>query len=191
MGWILTGKAIHHSTAELFPYVPDLRKDRFHVWISKWHWLSVTVVGLVFLAVGGWSWLFWGIFFRTTVGLHATWLVNSATHMWGSQRFLTDDTSTNSFWVALLTWGEGWHNNHHAFPQLARHGYAWYEVDFTWYALCALQSLGLIWDVKLPKARSFNPARNPAQKLANNPHPSILAPPLLDTKPVQPIISGD
>jgi stearoyl-CoA desaturase (delta-9 desaturase) len=93
----------------------------------------------------------WGFFFRTVFGLHSTWLVNSATHMWGSQRFLTGDSSTNSFWVAMLTFGEGWHNNHHAAPQVARHGLAWYEVDINWYGILALKTLGLAWDIKAPQ----------------------------------------
>ena len=79
--------------------------------------------------------------------------MNSATHMWGSKRFATDDDSRNLWWVALLSFGEGWHNNHHAHPQSARHGLAWYEVDFNWYLISALKSVGLIWDVKLPKLR--------------------------------------
>jgi fatty-acid desaturase len=151
MGWILTGKAMHSNTAELLPYVPELRKHKFHVWMSKYHWVPLTGLGVLLLVFGGWSCLFWGAFLRTTVGLHATWLVNSATHMWGSRRFLTTDTSTNSFWVAILTFGEGWHNNHHAAPQAARHGITWYEIDMNWYGILALQKLGLAWDVKLPK----------------------------------------
>jgi len=66
--------------------------------------------------------------------------------MWGSRRFITSDTSTNSFWVAILTFGEGWHNNHHAAPQAARHGLAWYEVDMNWYGICVLRALGLAAD---------------------------------------------
>jgi stearoyl-CoA desaturase (delta-9 desaturase) len=93
----------------------------------------------------------WGLFVRTVLGLHFTWLVNSATHMWGSRRFITNDTSKNSFWVAILTFGEGWHNNHHAHAQAARHGIAWYEIDVNWYGICALKALGLAWDIKLPK----------------------------------------
>jgi sn-1 stearoyl-lipid 9-desaturase len=154
MGWIMTGNAMHNQLDALLPYVPDLRKDRFHTWISRWHWVPLTVLGFVILAIGGWQYVMWGIFFRTTIGLHATWLVNSATHMWGSQRFLTGDSSTNSFWVAILTFGEGWHNNHHAHPQSARHGLAWYEVDMNWYGIAALRFLGLAWDIKFPRLKT-------------------------------------
>lgn len=153
MGWIMTGKAMHNSVNELLPYMPDLRKDKFHVWITKWHWVPLTILGVVLLAAGGLPFLLWGIFMRTTLGLHATWLVNSATHMWGSRRFLTSDTSTNNWWVAILTFGEGWHNNHHAVPQSARHGLRWYEVDMNWYGIKALETVGLAWDVKLTKIK--------------------------------------
>ena len=154
MGWIITGKAMHQSTTELAPYVPDLRKDKFHVWISKWHWVPLTVLGLGILAVGGWQMVLWGIFLRVTVGLHCTWLVNSATHLWGSRRFATDDDSRNSFWVAILTFGEGWHNNHHAHAQSARHGLRWYEIDMNWYGIQALRLMGLAKGIKLPRADS-------------------------------------
>jgi fatty-acid desaturase len=151
MGWIMTGQAMHNSVTQLLPYVPDLRKDKFHVWITKWHWVPLTVLGIALFAIGGWPFLLWGVFVRTVFGLHSTWLVNSATHMWGSRRFLTDDTSKNSLWVALLTFGEGWHNNHHAVPQSARHGIVWYEIDLNWYGICALRAVGLAWDVKRHK----------------------------------------
>jgi fatty-acid desaturase len=153
MGWIITGRATHLDRTELFPSVPDLRKDKFHLWISKWHIIPSAVLGVVFYLIGSWPWLMWGLFLRTVVSLHATWLVNSATHMWGSQRFATGDTSTNSFWVALLTFGEGWHNNHHAAPQSARHGLRWYELDMNWYGIFTLQMLGLAWDIKRAKRK--------------------------------------
>jgi fatty-acid desaturase len=149
MGWIMTGQAMHSGSAELLPYVPDLRKDKFHVWISRCHWMPIAVLGTILLVVGGWPVVMWGIFLRTVVGLHSTWLVNSATHMWGSQRFSTGDTSKNNFWVAMLTFGEGWHNNHHAHPRSARHGIAWYEFDLNWYGISALRMLGLARDIKL------------------------------------------
>jgi stearoyl-CoA desaturase (delta-9 desaturase) len=158
MGWIITGRALHNNAPGLLPYVPDLRKDKFHTWISKWHWVPVAVLAGALFALGGWKYVMWGIFFRTVIGLHATWLVNSATHIWGSRRFATSDTSTNNFWVAMLTFGEGWHNNHRAHPQSARHGLAWYEFDLNWYEICMLRVLHLASDVKLPRLqRADNP----------------------------------
>ena len=143
MGWILIGKSMHHDATTLARYVPDLAKDRFQVWITRYHYVPMIVLGLALLAIGGLPFLLWGIFLRTVVGLHATWLVNSATHLWGSRRFATRDTSTNNWIVALLTFGEGWHNNHHAYPTSARHGLKWYEVDLNWYGIRALKLLGL------------------------------------------------
>jgi stearoyl-CoA desaturase (delta-9 desaturase) len=143
MGWILMGKSMHHDTTTLARYVPDLAKDKFHVWITKYHYVPIIILAAILFAVGGWPFLLWGIFVRTVVGLHATWLVNSATHIWGSRRFKTADNSTNNFVVAILSWGEGWHNNHHAHPVSARHGLRWYEIDFNWYGIWTLKMLGL------------------------------------------------
>jgi stearoyl-CoA desaturase (delta-9 desaturase) len=151
MGWILTGQTMQHNIAHLLPYVPELRKDRFHQWISRWHWVPITTLAVLILVFAGWKYVLWGIFLRTVIGLHSTWLVNSATHMWGKQRFQTRDDSRNSLWVALLTFGEGWHNNHHAYPQSARHGLAWYEIDWNWYGILLMRILGLAWDVKSQK----------------------------------------
>src|SRR5579859_1140726 len=113
------------------------------------------VLGLVLLATGGLPFLMWGIFVRTVLGLHATWLVNSVTHMWGSRRFPTHDMSTNNWLVALLTFGEGWHNNHHAHPASARHGLDPRQVDVSWLVIRGLQRLGLVWDVRLPDAQQL------------------------------------
>jgi stearoyl-CoA desaturase (delta-9 desaturase) len=148
MGWILTGTAQQYDEETRRRYAPDLMKDRFHVWLDRYHYLPQIVVGLLLLALGGWPLVLWGVFLRTTLGLHITWLVNSATHLWGRQRFQTGDDSRNSLWVALLTFGEGWHNNHHAHPRSARHGLAWYEFDLNWYGIRALQLLGLAKQVK-------------------------------------------
>jgi len=153
MGWILTGRTMHNNSADLLPYVPELRKDRFHVWISRWHWVTITALGAILVVAGGWRYLLWGVFFRTVIGQHSTWLVNSATPMWGTRRFPTGDSSRNSFWVALLTFGEGWHNNHHAYPRAARHGFAWYELDLNWYGIVVLRCLGLVWDLKVRKLK--------------------------------------
>jgi stearoyl-CoA desaturase (delta-9 desaturase) len=158
MGWILLGEGLHHDATVLNRYVPDLSRDSFHRWLSHWHWLSNVVVGLGLLAFGGIPYVLWGIFFRTTWGLHSTWLVNSATHLWGSRRFKTRDDSTNNWWVALLTFGEGWHNNHHAHPTSARHGLAWYELDINWIGISILRALGLAWDVKVAKIGAARPS---------------------------------
>lgn len=131
MGWILSG-ALHNYTTMLSCYAPDLRQSRFYRWLEVWHWLPITLFGIVLAGcgteIGGWklglSWLLWGVLLRVTVGLHVTWLVNSATHLWGSRRFNTFYDSTNNWWVALVTGGEGWHNNHHAHPLSATHGMA-------------------------------------------------------------------
>jgi len=147
VGWILVGKSMHHDTKTLARYVPDLAKDKFHVWITKYHYVPMIVLGVVLLAIGGIPLVLWGICFRTVLGLHATWLVNSATHIWGSRRFRTSDDSTNSWWVALFSFGEGWHNNHHAHPVSARHGLTWYEIDLNWYGIWALSKLGLARDI--------------------------------------------
>ena len=150
-GWILSGDALHHETALMARYAPDLAKDRFLVLLSKYHYIPLIVVGLGLLAWGGWSCVMWGIFLRVTLGLHATWLVNSATHMWGTKRFATRDESRNNWWVALLTGGEGWHNNHHAHPVSARHGLAWYEFDPNYYGIWLLAKLGLAKNVNIAK----------------------------------------
>jgi len=121
------------------------------VWLNNWHWVPLTTVGILLALWGGLSMVLWAICLRVVFGLHATWAVNSATHMWGPRRFQTRDDSRNNWWVALLTFGEGWHNNHHAHPTSARHGLAWYEFDFNWIGISTLKALGLAWDVKLAK----------------------------------------
>jgi fatty-acid desaturase len=151
MGWIIFGEASHNDTNRMSRYAPDLAKDPFYRWLTTYHWVPLTVLGLILLAVGGWGLVNWAIFLRVVVGLHSTWLVNSATHLWGHRRFATRDDSRNVWWVALLTFGEGWHNNHHAHPTSARHGLAWYEFDVTWLELKALEALGLVWDVRVAK----------------------------------------
>jgi stearoyl-CoA desaturase (delta-9 desaturase) len=153
IGWILFGEAQHSDTARLARYAPDLSKDRFYRWLSTYHWVPLTVLGFALLAIGGWGLVNWAIFLRVVVGLHSTWMINSATHMFGKRRFETTDDSRNVWWVALLTFGEGWHNNHHAHPVSARHGLAWYEFDITWIELKILRAVGLVWDVKVAKVR--------------------------------------
>ncbi len=148
MGWLLLG-TLRNRNVLLKRYAPDLARDRFYVWLSKYHWVPAVVLGVGLYLAGGWSWMLWGIFLRATLGLHATWLVNSATHMWGSRRFETKDDSRNTWWVALLTGGEGWHNNHHAHPVSSSHGMAWYELDVNYWGIRMLGLMGLARRIKV------------------------------------------
>ena len=107
VGWILLGEAKHSNTKLMSKYAPDLAKDKFYVWLNNYHWVPVVALAAILYAFGGVQMVLWGICLRIVVGLHATWLVNSATHMWGSRRFETRDDSRNNWWVALLTFGEG------------------------------------------------------------------------------------
>jgi fatty-acid desaturase len=169
-GWILWGNALHAQTEALNRYSPDLARDRFYVWLSRYHWIPLAVSGVLLFSLG-WltggagnavGMLLWGVFLRVTLGLHATWLVNSATHLWGSRRFETRDDSRNNWWVALLSGGEGWHNNHHAHPVSARHGLAWYEIDPNYWGIWLLSKIGLASKIYVAKFDSANPkpARN-------------------------------
>jgi stearoyl-CoA desaturase (delta-9 desaturase) len=162
MGWILFGDTHHNNTDLMGKYAPDLGRDQFYRWLNSYHWVPLTTLGLILLAVGGWSMVLWGVFLRVVVGLHGTWLVNSATHMWGSRRFETRDDSRNSWWVALLTFGEGWHNNHHAHPVSARHGLAWYEFDISWITLKLFNAIGIVSDLKVAKVREPLPVEEAA-----------------------------
>jgi fatty-acid desaturase len=154
VGWILFGESLDRLTGIVSKYAPDLGKDRFYVWLNKYHWVPLVGLAALLLAIGGWPMFLWGICVRIVFGLHATWLVNSATHMWGGRRFATRDDSRNNWWVALLTFGEGWHNNHHAHPTSARHGLAWYEFDPSWITLKILKLFGVATAVQCAKLES-------------------------------------
>ena len=150
MLWTIFGEALHGDTENLGKYSPDLMRDPFYRVLTRWHWVPLVVLGLSLFAIGGLPWLLWGVFLRVVVGLHCTWAINSVTHIWGRRRFQTRDDSKNSFWVALFTFGEGWHNNHHAYPTSARHGMTWREVDLSWMQIKLMSWVGLAWDVRVP-----------------------------------------
>jgi stearoyl-CoA desaturase (delta-9 desaturase) len=162
MMWIFFGDVHHNNTSLMARYAPDLAKHRYYVWLNSYHWVPLTTLGALLYAVGGVSMFMWGVFFRVVFGLHATWLVNSASHMWGSRRFTTRDDSRNNWWVALITFGEGWHNNHHAHPTSARHGLAWYEFDPSWLLLKAMKACGLAWGIKTARIEAPEAEREAA-----------------------------
>lgn len=129
---------------------PDLYADPFYRSLAYLHVPLQIALGLALLAIGGWPALVWGGFVRLVFTYHTTWLVNSASHATGYRTYRTTDRSTNAWWVALLSWGEGWHNNHHAFPFSARHGMAWWEIDVTWWHIKVLRVLHLVDRVLVP-----------------------------------------
>jgi fatty-acid desaturase len=162
IGWLLVGESKHNNTKLMAKYAPDLAKDRFYVVLNNYHWIPVILLAAVLFAFGGLPLMLWGTCLRIVVGLHATWLVNSASHMWGGRRFNTRDDSRNLWWVALMSFGEGWHNNHHAHPSSARHGLAWYELDLSWITISILKFLGVAKAVRVAKVDSPQAEREAA-----------------------------
>jgi stearoyl-CoA desaturase (delta-9 desaturase) len=149
--WMTPDITSRHSSDYFKRWAPDLVKDPMHRFLNSTHILYPVLLGAVLYMIGGMPWLVWGCFVRTVLVLHTTWLVNSATHMWGYRSHQTRDRSTNLWWVALLTYGEGWHNNHHAFATSARHGLSWWEIDATYLTIRAMEAVGLAYNVKIPK----------------------------------------
>lgn len=147
IGWIFQGTGQGQSQATKQRYCPDMVNDPYLLWLDKYYYLIIVAAAAVMFAIGGWTMVLWGVFLRTAVSWHFTWLVNSATHLWGSRRFETRDDSRNNALVAAVTFGEGWHNNHHAFPRSAKHGFTWKEFDINWYQLRLLEKLGVIDNV--------------------------------------------
>lgn len=149
MGWMLSEIP---AKTEINRLTKDINQDPFYRFLDDHFILIQIAFGLGLFAIGGWSWVIWGIFVRLVAVYHVTWFVNSATHQFGYRTFESDDCSTNCWWVALLAFGEGWHNNHHTYPHSARHGLQWWEFDLTWQTIRLLQALGLAKKVRLVTA---------------------------------------
>lgn len=148
MGWLI----YHRSDISDLPRVTkDIAKDPVYQFLEKYMILLQVALGIGLLLWGGWSFVFWGVFVRIVWVWHCTWLVNSATHKFGYRSHESGDRSTNCWWVALLVFGEGWHNNHHAFQYSARHGLEWWEIDLTWMTIQILEFVGLAKNVKLAR----------------------------------------
>jgi stearoyl-CoA desaturase (delta-9 desaturase) len=150
--WITPDTSSIHTPGYYERWCPDLNRDPVHRWLDTHHFLFPIAMGAGLYSVGGMPWLVWGGFVRSVVLLHTTWLVNSATHLWGSRPYATRDTSTNLWWVGLLAYGEGWHNNHHAFPTSARHGLRWWQFDLTYGTIRLLSWVKLVRAVTLPRS---------------------------------------
>ena len=132
-------------------YAPDLDRHAYYRWLDKKSsFLFLQVILSIFLyALGGWSFVIYGTFLRAVLLWHSTWLINSASHIRGYRTFPANDNARNLWWAAILAYGEGWHNNHHARPRVAKAGHKWWEIDMTWWAIQVLQALGLAKKVVL------------------------------------------
>lgn len=146
VGWFLDMK-YHKSDHSL---IPDMAKYPELRWLDRWYFVPPLVLALTVLFIGGWSALWIGFFLSTVLLWHATFTINSLAHVWGKRRYETTDTSRNSWPLALLTFGEGWHNNHHYYQASVRQGFFWWEIDMSYYILKGMSWLRLIWDLKLP-----------------------------------------
>jgi sn-1 stearoyl-lipid 9-desaturase len=148
MGWMLFETP---ARAEIPRFTKDIGDDSFYKFCQAYFIPIQVALGILFYFLGGWPFVVWGIFVRLVVVFHCTWFVNSATHKFGYETYDAGDRSKNCWWVAVVTYGEGWHNNHHAFQYSARHGIEWWEIDLTWMTIQLLQLLGLATKVKLPE----------------------------------------
>ncbi len=148
IGWMIKCDPETNTIAYLEKYAPDLYKDPIHRFLNKYWWLTSTSFGLSLWYFFGLPAMLWGVFVPVGFGLQFTWMVNSVCHRFGSRMFNTNDDSRNHWLVALLTWGEGWHNNHHAQPSRARHGLKWYQFDPSWIIINVLKLFGLARDIR-------------------------------------------
>jgi stearoyl-CoA desaturase (delta-9 desaturase) len=146
VGWILSRRTEDTDFKKIsdFARYPELR------WLNTYHVVPSVALGVGLWLVGSWPALVWGLFVSTTLLWHGTFSINSLAHWWGRRRYATTDDSKNSFALALLTMGEGWHNNHHYYPRSTSQGFFWWEIDITMYILRALSAVGLVWDLHTP-----------------------------------------
>jgi stearoyl-CoA desaturase (delta-9 desaturase) len=152
MGWIFTAE---HDTTD-YDAVPDLAKYPELVWLNKQDKWPALVLAIGCFLFAGWPGLFIGFFLSTVLTYHGTFFINSLAHVHGNQRYVTGDDSRNNWWLAIITLGEGWHNNHHAYMASTRQGFRWYEFDPTFYVLKAMSWMRLVWDLNEPPAAVVN-----------------------------------
>lgn len=174
IGWIISS----YSEPTMYDRVKDLMKYRELYILNKFHMVVPFCFGIAIFAIGnylgvlfpnsgitGASFLVWGFFLSTTLLYHGTFCINSLAHVFGNKRFQTDDESRNSLLLALITLGEGWHNNHHRYPGSERQGFYWWEIDITHMALWLLSKLNIVWDLKSPPEAVYEEAKSRRQEL--------------------------
>lgn len=172
VGWFMTKGAFRTPERLIRDWIryPELR------FVNRFDWLSPVLLAFLLFGFGAllevyapslgtnaWQMFVWGFVVSTVIVYHATYTINSLSHRYGSARFDTGDDSRNNFWLALLTMGEGWHNNHHYYPAAARQGFKWWEIDLTYYGLVLLSKVGLIWDLRGVPGRVMDQAKQSAR----------------------------
>jgi len=181
VGYIFNRREDLNDLKEVAYYCPDISKNKFF-WFLEYNMVPVQfAVGFLLFLIGGFvgekpgfdwhsgtSFVVWGTFMRLVIGYHITWLVNSATHTWGSQPNKSGDESRNNWWVGILAFGEGWHNNHHAQPRTARHGWTWWQLDQTWIFISILKMFHLVSDLKLPVIKVAQDPIGPDMSIFHN-----------------------
>ena len=143
MGWLF-----NHTSDTDYSRIPDLARYPELRFLNKYHLLPPIVLGVATYLLFDWSGLFVGFFLSTVITWHATFTINSLSHVFGRRRFATTDASRNNWLLAILTLGEGWHNNHHRFSSSVRQGFYWYEYDITFYIIKMLSWVGIVWDLR-------------------------------------------
>lgn len=146
--WLIYPKPEAFNREYYGKYASDLLRQPFYRWLDRYFLLLQVPLAVLLYILGGWSFVIYGIFLRSVLLWHCTWFVNSATHTWGYRTFASRDNARNLWWVALSTYGEGWHNNHHAHPRSAQSGWRWWEIDLTWYTIQLIEVLGLAKKVR-------------------------------------------
>ncbi len=179
--WCMVDKRVENENETYKRYAPDLANDAGHRWIQKNHELFPLIAAVALFLIGGMPFLVWGFFVRSVAVYHATWLVNSAGHLLGYQNYGTGEDSKNNWLLAFLAFGDGWHNNHHAYQSWAKHGHhRWWEFDPSYYFIKTLEFFGLAWDVRDGRKTIFKQAPVPQRPVSSRPAPSEKAP---DTEP--------
>jgi len=150
VGWVISGRY------RLAPEMKDFSSYReLRILDSYFNWMPGFSLAALCYLIDGWSGVVWGALVGTIFLYHGTFLVNSACHLCGTRRYHTADQSKNCWWAAILTLGEGWHNNHHHYPSCARQGFRWWEVDVSYYVIRTLGAVGLVWDIREPTPRAL------------------------------------
>jgi stearoyl-CoA desaturase (delta-9 desaturase) len=173
VGWILAPQ--NHDTE--MDKVKDLARFPELRWLNTYYYVPAVAMAVGLFLAGGWWALYWGFFVSTTLLWHGTFTINSLTHVFGSRRYATTDNSKNNLWLALITLGEGWHNNHHYYQRATNQGFFWWEIDVTFYVLKVLSWVGLVWDLHTPPKHVLDSHRIANAPASAEPAPTpVLAP---------------